>query len=93
MDDERETTCAELLDEEVAEEVIVAREVAHVHDLGGPPTALEDGRAGARRGRHCGGGKLERARRAGRRSRGGCGETAGGGSQEEAARERGSGRD
>ena len=41
MDDERETTCAELLDEEVAEEVIVAREVAHVHDLGRPPLPLE----------------------------------------------------
>lgn len=28
---------AELLDEEMGEEVVVAREVLHVHDLGEPP--------------------------------------------------------
>lgn len=37
MDMERDAACAELLDEEVAEEVIVLREVLHVHDRRGAP--------------------------------------------------------
>lgn len=53
VDDEGHVAGAELLDEEVAEKVIVARKVAHVHDLGWTPLTLEDGRAGARhRGGH-----------------------------------------
>ena len=54
MDDKRKAASAEFLDEKVAEEIVIARKVAHVHDLGGPPCTLEDGRAGARRRRHCG---------------------------------------
>ena len=54
MDHEGETTCAKFLDKEVAEEVVVARKVLHVHNLGGSPCALEDGGGGAcDRGRHC----------------------------------------
>lgn len=50
---EGKTTCAKFLDKEVAEEVVVARKVLHVHNLGWSPCALEDGGAGAcDRGRH-----------------------------------------
>lgn len=34
---ERHGTCTELLNEQVADEIIVVGEVAHVHDLGGAP--------------------------------------------------------
>ena len=39
--DERDIACSEFLDEEVAEEVVVPGEIAHVHDLGRPPLPLE----------------------------------------------------
>lgn len=35
--DEGNIAGAEFLDEKVTEKVVIAREVAHVHDLGGPP--------------------------------------------------------
>ena len=37
MNKERDTSCAKLLDEQVTEEVVVPREVSHVHDLCEPP--------------------------------------------------------
>ncbi len=42
MDDKGKAAGSEFLDEQVTEEVIVAREVAHVHNLGWPPCTLED---------------------------------------------------
>ena len=37
VDDERDLLVAELFDEEMAEKVVVAREILHVHDLCRPP--------------------------------------------------------
>ena len=59
--DKRDLCVAELLDEEVAEEVVVAREVLHVHDLGRPPCPflrrrLVYGRRGSHEARGGGGG-------------------------------------
>lgn len=42
MNEERDASCAKLLDEQVTEEVVVPREVSHVHDLCEPPCG--DGR-------------------------------------------------
>ena len=37
MNEKGDVPCAKLLDEQVTEEVVVPREVRHVHDLGKPP--------------------------------------------------------
>ena len=54
MDEEGDGAGAELLDEEMAEEVVILGEVAHVHDLGGTPCEGVGVRGG--RGGHRGGG-------------------------------------
>ena len=41
MDQQGYVPCAELLDEEMAEEVVVLWEVLNVHDLGWSPLPLE----------------------------------------------------
>lgn len=52
VDEERDVAGAELLDEEVAEEIVVLGEIAHVHDLCGTPFYGGGAGGGGGLGRH-----------------------------------------